>query len=32
MEILYKISHTSFLQGNNSLHFLVSEEKIFYKS
>ena len=29
MEILYRISHTSFPQSNNSLCLLVSEEKIF---
>jgi len=29
MEILYRISHTSYLQSNNSLCLLVSDEKIF---
>jgi hypothetical protein len=29
MEILYKISKISFLQCNNSLYILVSEENIF---
>ena len=31
MEILYRISKASFLQSNNSLCLLVSEEKIFFK-
>ena len=30
IQILYRISHTSFLQRNNSLCHLVSEEKIFF--
>jgi hypothetical protein len=30
MEILYMISHTSFLQSNNSLHLLVSEENFYF--
>jgi hypothetical protein len=30
MEILYMISHKSFLQSSNSICLLVSEEKIFY--
>jgi hypothetical protein len=30
MEILYRIFHTSFLQSNNSLFFLVLEEKNFF--
>jgi hypothetical protein len=29
MEIVYKISHTSLVQSNNSVCLLVSEEKIF---
>ena len=28
MEILYRISHTLFLQSNNSLCLLITEEKI----